>query len=240
MTGDVSAATRGRTPRGGTDQLGQRIREARLARGMSLRETAARAGVSPSLLSQVETGKVQPSVTTLYAVVTCLDLSVDEVLDHQPGAGPLQDSRSAHPVQRAVEAPTITMGDGVTWQGLAVMPGPDHVDGVLATYAPRAASSGREALTRHAGVEHGYVLTGELTLRLESETYVLRAGDSFCFDSMRPHLYVNHTDEEAQGIWYIVNGSKRPPSADDRVGTGLVRLDASDGAASVGRGDDRP
>lgn len=240
MTTQVPADdTRGREWRGVRDQLGQRIREARLARGMSLRETAARAGVSPSLLSQVETGKVQPSVTTLYAVVTCLDLSVDEILDHQPGAGMLPESRSAHPVQRAADAPTITMGDGVTWQGLAVMPGPDHVDGVLATYAPRAASSGREALTQHAGVEHGYVLRGELTLRLEAETYVLRAGDSFCFDSTRPHLYVNHTDSEAQGIWYIVNGSRRPPSADDQVGSGLVRLDVPGGTASVGGDDDR-
>lgn len=234
MAGDEpGTTTRGREWRGVTGKLGQRIREARLARGMSLRETAALAGVSPSLLSQVETGKVQPSVTTLYAVVTCLDLSVDDILDHRPGAGSLPDSRSAHPVQRAAEAPAITMGDGVTWQGLAVMPGPDHVDGVLATYAPRASSSGREVLTRHAGVEHGYVLSGELTLRLESETYVLRAGDSFCFDSMRPHLYVNHTDEEARGIWYIVNGSPRPASTDDRVGSGLVRLE---GAGSVGGG----
>ena len=239
MTQDVPAGA-GRARPAGPDQLGYRIRQARLARGLSLRETAARAGVSPSLLSQVETGKVQPSVTTLYAVVTCLDLSVDEVLDHQPGAGPVQESRSAHPVQRAAEAPTITMGDGVTWQGLAVMPGPGHVDGVLATYAPRAASSGQGTLTRHTGVEHGYVLTGELTLRLESETYVLRAGDSFCFDSTRPHLYVNHTDAEAQGIWYIVDGSMRPPSADDQVGAGLVRLDAPGAAASVGGGDERP
>jgi transcriptional regulator with XRE-family HTH domain len=237
VTENGPAATRGREWRGVTDQLGQRIRAARLARGMGLRETASRAGISPSLLSQVETGKVQPSVTTLYAVVTCLDLSVEEILDHQPGGGPLPDARSAHPVQRAAEAPTITMGDGVTWQGLAVMPGPDHVDGVLATYAPRAASSGREALTQHAGVEHGYVLTGALTLRLESETYVLRAGDSFCFDSMRPHLYVNHTDDEARGIWYIVNGTRRPPSVDDQVGPGLARLDS---AASVGGGGDRP
>lgn len=206
MTAEVPTATARGRDAGGVDRLGGRIREARLARGLSLRETAARAGISPSLLSQVETGKVQPSVTTLYAVVTCLDLSIDEILDHQPSGEPWQQLGSGAPVQRAADAPTITMGNGVTWRGLAVMSPTGHVDGVLATYAPRATSSSEEGLTRHPGTEYGYLVSGELTLRLEDEVHVLRAGDSFCFDSMRPHLYVNHTDEEAQGVWYVVNG----------------------------------
>src|SRR5690606_29008955 len=190
-----------------TGQLGQRIREARLARGMSLRETAAQAGVSPSLLSQVETGKVQPSVSTLYAVVTCLDLSIDEVLDHSPSAEPLRRPRPGDPVQRAAQAPEIVMEICVTWHGLAVMSAADHVDGVLASYGPRAASALDDSHMRHAGVEYGFLISGELTLKLDFESYVLRAGDSFCFDSMRPHLYVNHTDAEAKGIWYVVGRS---------------------------------
>ena len=211
----------------GVDQLGRRLREARLGRGMSLRETASRAGISPSLLSQVETGKVQPSVTTLYAVVTCLDLSIDEVLDHQPTGEPWQQLGSGAPVQRAADAPTVTMGNGVTWRGLAVMSVSGHVDGVLATYAPRATSSVEEGLTRHPGVEYGYHVSGELTLRLEDEIHVLRAGDSFCFDSTRPHLYLNHTDAEAQGVWYVVNGTQH------------VAADASS-AADAGAAEDAP
>lgn len=197
-----------------TNQLGQRIREARLARGMSLRETAARAGISPSLLSQVETGKVQPSVSTLYAIVTCLDLSIDEILDHRPSGAPAPRPRTGDPVQRAGEAPVIRMENGVTWRGLAVMHAGHPVDGVLATYGPRAASSIDDTHMRHAGVEYGYIISGELTLKLDFESYVLRAGDSFCFDSMRPHLYVNHTDREAQGIWYVVGRDANPVEED--------------------------
>lgn len=198
-----------------TEQLGQRIREARLARGMSLRETASRAGISPSLLSQVETGKVQPSVSTLYAVVTCLYLSVDDLLDHRPGIEAPRRPRPGDPVQRAAQTPVITMENGVTWHGLKVMSAGDHVDGVLATYGPHAASSVDDSHMRHAGVEYGYLISGELTLKLDFESYVLRAGDSFCFDSMRPHLYVNHTDTEAQGIWYVVGRSVAPPTDED-------------------------
>jgi transcriptional regulator with XRE-family HTH domain/quercetin dioxygenase-like cupin family protein len=61
--------------------VGERIRAARLARGLSLRALAREVGVSASLISQVETGKSQPSVSTLYAVTTALRISVEELFD---------------------------------------------------------------------------------------------------------------------------------------------------------------
>jgi transcriptional regulator with XRE-family HTH domain/quercetin dioxygenase-like cupin family protein len=62
------------------DQVGPRLRQAREARGFSLREMARRIGVSPSFVSQVETGKASPSVGTLYSLVNELGLSLDEVM----------------------------------------------------------------------------------------------------------------------------------------------------------------
>lgn len=188
-----------------TGELGARIREARLARGWSLRSTAARAEVSPSLLSQVETGKVQPSVSTLYAIVSCLGLSVDDVLGYQPIAarrrGPLD------PVQRGADAPELVMENGVTWRRLAVLDGADRVDALRVTYQPGASSSIDDAHMRHAGVEHGYLISGELTLKIDFETFVIRAGDSLCFDSQRPHLYVNHGSTVAEGVWFVTGRS---------------------------------
>ena len=217
-----------------TEQLGRRIREARLARGKSLRETAAASGISPSLLSQVETGKVQPSVSTLYAVVTCLDLSIDEILDHRPGAEPQRKPRPGDPVQRAAQAPVISMENGVTWHGLAVMAATDHVDGVLATYAPHGASAVDDSHMRHAGVEYGYLISGELTLKLDFESYVLRAGDSFCFDSMRPHLYINHTEADAQGIWYVVGrSSDSSPHHAEETGPPRTVVDVLDAMSRI-------
>jgi len=48
------------------------------------------------------------------------------------------------------------------------------------------------------------VISGELELQLEFETTVLRAGDSLCFDSATPHLYVNRGEVQAQGLWSIL------------------------------------
>ena len=61
--------------------VGAQLRERRFAVGMSLRELARRIDVSPSLVSQIETGKIQPSVRTLIAIVSELGLSVDHIFE---------------------------------------------------------------------------------------------------------------------------------------------------------------
>ena len=59
--------------------LGARLRNVRLATGMSLREVARQLGVSPSFVSQLENGKSQPSVATLYSLAQLLNVSIDEL-----------------------------------------------------------------------------------------------------------------------------------------------------------------
>jgi len=67
--------------------VGQRIREVRLQRGLTLRGLARVVGVSASLVSQIETGKSQPSVSTLYAITKALEISVEDVFDIDDSAG---------------------------------------------------------------------------------------------------------------------------------------------------------
>jgi transcriptional regulator with XRE-family HTH domain len=206
-------------------ELGARIRAARTARSMGLRATATAAGVSPSLLSQVETGKIQPSVSTLYSIVSVLGLSVDALLDHHP-TDLLPDAEGIRgigrsPVQHREDSPTIVMENGVTWERMAVIGPGDAVDPLLTTYAPHGASSLDDSHMRHEGVEYGYIIRGELTLKLEFDTYLLRAGDSVCFDSRRPHLYINHTDDITQGIWFVVG--HHPHGDGEGDGDGVVR-----------------
>lgn len=189
------------------DDIGRRLREVRLERGLSLRSLAQTLGVSASLISQVETGKTQPSVSTLFAMVTQLGMSLDEFLspDGADGAvrsAPTQAGRSS-PVQRGADNPVLEMENGVRWERLAVGPG-GPADVLLVTYAPGASSSVEGKLMRHAGVEYAYMLEGELTLQLEFDTYVLRAGDSLQFDSVRPHMFANNGTSVARGVWFVV------------------------------------
>lgn len=183
-----------------------------MARGMSLRAVAAAAEISPSLLSQIENNKTHPSVSTLWTIVNVLQVSLDEVLGLSAPApdGAPSDQPSpitGPPVQRAADNPRIEMENGVVWERLAV-DGTGMVDVILTTYEPGGSSSVEGKLMRHSGIEYGVLFEGELTLRLDFDEYTLRAGDSLCFDSLRPHLYENRTAERARGVWYVLGRSR--------------------------------
>src|ERR1700712_3861782 len=66
------------------DHLGQRLKAVRVPAGLTLRALARAADVSPSLISQIENGKSQPSVATLYAFSRLLNVSVDELFEDDP------------------------------------------------------------------------------------------------------------------------------------------------------------
>lgn len=199
--------------------LGSELRRIRKAQKLSLRSLATAVGVSPSLLSQVETGKTQPSVSTLYALVNHLGVSLDGLMgQHRPSvmeqsAPRAQGSNNASyspatsssngVVQRAADNPMIEMENGVTWERLADG-GSDVADPLIVTYAPGASSSVDGKHMRHSALEYGAIIEGQLILKIDFDEYVLNPGDSFCFDANRPHMYVNNSTRPARGMWFVI------------------------------------
>jgi transcriptional regulator with XRE-family HTH domain len=198
---------------------------------MTVRGLARDIGVSPSLISQIETDKSQPSVSTLYAITTALNITIEELFDQSDGAveqpaaisstTALQlraaafdgaarlsqldrdDHGVRNPVVRPNERELLTLDSGVTWERLGQVPN-THVDFLLITYRPGSTSSSSGALMRHPGTEHGYLLTGSLVLNLGFDEYRLNAGDAVCFDSTTPHGYRNDGLEPAVGVWFVL------------------------------------
>lgn len=204
-----------------------RLRAARVAANLSLREVSRRVGISASMLSQIENGHAQPSVATLYALVSTLSLSLDELLTGNAVRG----NRPAAPVVTADDRATLVMDTGVTWERLT--PGPDPmVDALLVTYPPGSSSSSGGGLMSHAGREYGFLLSGRLTVHLGFDTFVLEAGSSVSFDSAIPHAYINDGTEPARGLWHVV-GRNVSPSQDAHSAPGFP------GWIS-GESDDRP
>ncbi|MEV0685312.1 helix-turn-helix domain-containing protein [Nocardia sp. NPDC050378] len=198
------------------DKIGPALKQARLARGSSLRGLATAAGISASQLSQIENNKSQPSVSTLYALVNHLEVSLDDLLGLRYGrttepAGHSDMTRSTGVVQRAADNPVLEMANGVRWEKLAVDPNAG-VDALLVTYEPGAASSVDRMPMRHSGTEYAYLFTGELTLLLDFDRHTLGAGDSLCFDSTRPHMYVNQSSEPARGVWFVAGRHESGPT----------------------------
>jgi transcriptional regulator with XRE-family HTH domain len=198
--------------------MGDRLRQARTARGLSLRRLAQVLGVSPSLISQVETGRAKPSVNTLYALATELGISLDTLLfmdteppapavEEGPAVEPFEADLPHDPVQRAASRPTIRLGSGVVWERLT-SESIRNVDFLHVTYEVGGASSPPEAFQRHSGQEWGYVLSGRLTVRIGFDEFVLEPGDSISFDSGTPHRLFNDGDVPAQAVWFVLG--RRP------------------------------
>lgn len=213
------------------DNLGSRLKDIRLKAGLSLRELARKVDVSPSFISQIENGKSQPSVATLYAFSQQLNVSVDELFGDDDsesqkipvvltgatlGGADIRDPTTAwqpteysnrisvlHPSHRS----RLNMAAGVVWERLAATP-EGAVNFMKIVYAPGATSTDGGDLISHPGYEYGYVLAGQVEVTVGGEVFVLHAGESLGFDSSIPHLLRNSGDEDFQGIW-VVHGSHR-------------------------------
>lgn len=106
-------------------------------------------------------------------------------------------------VQRHESRSILYLEDGVTWEQLTN--GPHHqVMFVIVTYPVGAATTTTRTFVRHPDVEYFLLLEGELDVSLEFERTTVRAGDSMCFDSMRPHNFENHGNVAARGVFFIV------------------------------------
>ncbi len=208
----------------GVLQLGERIRAERARRGISLRSLARSVGLSPSLISQIETGKCQPSVSTLYAITTALGVSVQDVFGEAgvsggrvtDGAAAGQAVVPAHPARHGdaqesggpVVCPeqrdVLELDSGVIWQRLGRVPG-SRVDFLLVSYAPGACSSPAGRLMRHTGTEYGYLIQGELSVTLGVAGEPGYPGDPgpVSFASMTPHSYRNEGTVPAVGVWFV-------------------------------------
>jgi transcriptional regulator with XRE-family HTH domain len=199
------------------DEVPRRLRAERERRQISLRELARRLGVSPSAISQIETGRARPSVATLWAIVTELGMSLDDLFaeEDRPGGEARAEAQAgrarATPVLGEAAREAIRLATGVRWERLTAEPDPD-VDFIFVTYEVGGSSSPDDALVRHAGREYGLVLTGELEVTVGFERSVLGPGDSISFASTTPHRLRNVADVPVTGVWVVV-GRRSEPSA---------------------------
>jgi transcriptional regulator with XRE-family HTH domain len=202
-----------RTGRPDYPEMGERLREARRARNLSLRTLAERLGVSPSLISQIETGRANPSVSTLYAIAAELDVSLDELLFNDRRPGPVAPTTAgvsssgtmtaAPPVQRAGDRHAIRLASGVNWERLTTLSEPG-IEFLHVTYEVGGASSPPDAFQRHPGHEWGYVLSGRLQVRIGFDEYVLEPGDAISINSSVPHRLATIGDQPVTAIWFVL------------------------------------
>lgn len=200
-----------------SSKVGNRLRQERERRGISLRELARRVGVSPSLVSQIELDRVNPSVSTLYSLVTELGMTMSDVFGDSPVPG-AQIPRArrdpsglvAHPDTRRV----INLASGVRWERLTPHSDPD-VEFLHVVYPIGAESCPENALVTHGGREYGYVTSGTLGVRVGFDEYELTPGASIAFDSSSPHRLWAIGDEPVHAVWVVIGRVADPRAESD-------------------------
>jgi transcriptional regulator with XRE-family HTH domain len=188
-------------------QIGSRLRDLRAAREFSLRQLAKLIGASPSLLSQIENGKVTPSVDTLYLLSGALGVPVAAFFGEP---APAQAGLRGASVVRAIDRGRISLEHGVTWENLlpGEMPGLRFMQ---IRYAPGAHSG--EHMLRHPGRDVFLVLEGQLTITVGFAEHVLGPSDSITFADFEPHHVRNDGTAEGIAILCVVgDDERRPPS----------------------------
>ena len=187
-------------------QIGERLREARSRKGLTVREIARQVGVSPSLISQIERDKVNPSVSTLWGLVTVLGLTMGDLFSEKAaprGELPAARAAPAGPVTSPGGRAVINLETDVHWERLTATTDP-VVEFLTVEYAPGAASCGEDSLVRHGGKEYGYVTEGRLGVRVGFDEWELGPGMAISFDASAPHRLWAIGDQPARAIWVVV------------------------------------
>lgn len=193
------------------EDIGPRLRGVRKERGIGLRELSRVLDISPSALSQIETGRTRPSVMTLYAIVSELQMSLDDLLRVRGTRPPAQPAIHDGPRPPAVSdgvlhaegRRTIDLGTGVRWERLTPL-AEANADFLFVTYEAGSSSSWEPIAARHAGREYGLVLSGRIRIVLGLAEHDLGPADSIAFDTSQPHRIDNVGDEPATAVWCMV------------------------------------
>lgn len=177
--------------------VGVLVRHLRIKKGISLNALAGIAQLSPGLLSQIERGQGNPSLTTLIKLAHALDVPVGQFfVGETEGAG-------AH--VRAGHNPRLQLAEIDLVYDLLT----PHMSGQLGMIRAQIAAgwTNQNAPYQHNGEECIYLLTGELHVWLGEEEYHLKVGDSLTYDSSVSHWYHNQTAVHAEII-----GAMTPPT----------------------------
>jgi len=170
--------------------VGSRLRELRLARGMSQRSLAKRSGISNATISLIEAGKMDPSVAVLKSILLGIRMDLAGFFANA-SAGP------EPVVYRASELLEIGQGT-ISYRQVGHSLENRGIQILHERYAPGSAT-GRVSL-HHVGEEGGVVIRGQLELTVAGERHLLGPGDAYYFKSNQPHHFRNVGTEECEVV----------------------------------------
>ena len=161
--------------------VGQRLREMRAARGLSIRALADKSGLNVNTLSLIENRRTSPSVSTLQQLAQTLQVPMSAFFETDQGNRSVIHQKSGARPRAAFTYGSIEdLGAGMSRFG---------AEPLIVSLAPNA-DSGNSPIV-HTGREFVYCLEGHIAYTVDTETYTLEPGDSLLFEAYLPHHWKN-------------------------------------------------
>jgi transcriptional regulator with XRE-family HTH domain len=174
-------------------EIGSKMRELRIYKGMSIRELAEKAKCTSSLISQIERGKTEPSISMLKRIADALNVNIVDFF-----------------------MPEFDDGDLITKPEERVAVHLDRWDAKIYSliknfrnkkmqpfYTVIKPGGGSHGMYKHEGEEFGYVMKGTMDLILNERVFKVKEGESFYFSSKIPHSWGNSGNEDVIVLWVI-------------------------------------
>lgn len=177
-------------------EIGEKLRELRIQRGLTQEELADRCELSKGFISQVERELASPSIATLKDMLECLGVTLQSFFSDN------SSEKVVFSPQDMFEKEDLEQGRKITW--LVPDAQKNSMEPILLELQPGGIS---QILPPHEGEEFGYVLKGQITLLAGKRRYTVRKGDSFCI-----HPSVTHSIENTGAKPAVVLWVSTPPS----------------------------
>lgn len=179
--------------------IGSRILDARRALGLQQKQLAEKAGLTPSLVSQIERDRVSPSLNTLRKLAGALGVSLSQFFEE-----PMDDHIKI--VRKSEHSVLSFEGSSERWTILAAGLVRGKIRAVVATLAPGERSgSGDKIVVERGQMKLCYVIRGAIEILYNGKTYGMEAGDSAYLDGGVNHSWANPGRARARVLWVITD-----------------------------------
>lgn len=175
-----------------------KMRELRKNKGLSVKKLSELSGVSPGMISQIENGKVVPTIAIMWKLTQALETGIGYFFDEGP-------SLPFNPVVRKNQTKKLLIGNNKREYELLTPDLNRKIEFLKITLEENSSSS--DGLVQHKGEECGYVIQGRLRVIIGDKEFILEEGDSIAFESTLPHRFQNVGKGKCISIWAMT-----PPS----------------------------
>ena len=189
--------------------VGRRLRELRMGRGLSIRALAEASELNVNTLSLIENGRTSPSVSTLQVIAQTLQVPISAFFETDHGNKKVVYQRSGH-------RPHATFSHGLM-EDLGAGMRRFGAEPLIVTLKPKA-DSGRTPIV-HTGREFVYCISGKIIYFVEEEAYSLEPGDSLMFEAYLPHRWRNENESDSKLLLVLCPIDERDQPSERHFGT---------------------